>query len=207
MKVIDISMPIHPDMMVYKNKEEKRPKLIITRNFENGSGIRETKVELELHTGTHMDTPLHMIEGGQDSSFFQVKDMIVPCKVLDFTDVKDGITKKDLEKHDIQRGDFILLKTQNSDSNDFQPDFIYVKESGAKYLAQIGIKGVGIDSLGIERSQPDHATHKLLLGSGIHILEGLRLKGVGEGRYTLIAAPLNIRNVEASPVRALLVKE
>ena len=74
-------------------------------------------------------------------------------------------------------------------------------------LASRKIKGVGIDSLGIERNQPDHATHKILLGNGIHILEGLRLKNVKEGEYTLIAAPLNIKNVEASPVRALLVEE
>lgn len=154
-----------------------------------------------------MDAPLHMIEGGQDSSFFQVEDMIIPCRVLDMTDVVDGITKDDLQKHSIQAGEFILLKTKNSYTEEFQADFIYVKEDGAKYLTQIGIKGVGIDSLGIERGQPDYCTHKSILGSGIYILEGLRLKNVEEGSYLLIAAPLNIRNVEASPVRALLIKK
>ncbi len=207
MKIIDISMPIHYDMPVYKHREQKKPKLTITRNFENGFGARETKIELDLHTGTHMDAPLHMIEGGQDSSFFKVEDMVVPCQVLDLTDVKGGITEGDLKKHNIKQGDFILLKTRNSFEEDFQSDFIYVKESGAKYLADIGIKGVGIDSLGIERNQPDYATHRLLLGKGIYILEGLRLKDIDEGVYTLITASLNISNVEASPVRALLMKE
>jgi len=200
-------MPIHYDMPVYKHREQKKPKLTITRNFENGFGARETKIELDLHTGTHMDAPLHMIEGGQDSSFFKVEDMVVPCQVLDLTDVKGGITEGDLKKHNIKQGDFILLKTRNSFEEDFQSDFIYVKESGAKYLADIGIKGVGIDSLGIERNQPDYATHRLLLGKGIYILEGLRLKDIDEGVYTLITASLNISNVEASPVRALLMKE
>jgi len=148
-----------------------------------------------------------MIENGQDSSFFQVKDMITPCKVLDLTHVADGITEEDLKNYIISPGDFILLKTKNSFFDDFQDNFIYVKESGAQYLAKAGIKGVGIDSLGIERSQPDHATHKTLLGNGIYILEGLRLKNVEEGKYTLIAAPIYLQNVEAAPVRALLIKE
>jgi arylformamidase len=207
LKIIDISMPIRNEMPVYKHLDQKKPKFTITRNFENGSGVRETKVELDLHTGTHMDAPLHMIENGQNSSFFKVEDMVVSCRVLDLTNVEDGITEADLKKYGIKHGDFILLKTRNSFEEDFQPDFIYVKESGARYLADIGVMGVGIDSLGIERSQPDYATHRLLLSSGIHILEGLRLKDVVEGFYTLIAAPLNICDVEASPVRALLIKE
>jgi arylformamidase len=207
MKIIDISMPIHFDMQVYKNRNNKRPRFTTTRDFVNGTGARETKIEMDLHTGTHMDAPLHMIEGGQDSSFFKTEDMIVPCKVFDLTFVKDGIAKDDLEKHDISEGDFILLKTKNSFEEEFNPNFIYVKQCAARFLASRKIKGVGIDSLGIERNQPDHATHKILLGNGIHILEGLRLKNVKEGEYTLIAAPLNIKNVEASPVRALLVEE
>ncbi|HHU49546.1 MAG: cyclase family protein [Caldicoprobacterales bacterium] len=207
MRIIDISMPIHLGMPVYNNREEKKPKFTITRNFENDSGVRETKIELDLHTGTHMDAPLHMIKEGQDSSFFRAEDMIAPCRVLDLTNVEDGIIKEDLVKHGIKQGDFVILKTRNSFAEDFEPDFVYVKESGAKYLVSIGVTGVGIDSLGIERSQPDHVTHRLLLGNGIHILEGLRLKDVEEGNYTLVAVPLSIRDVEASPVRALLLKE
>lgn len=207
MKIIDISMPINPDIPVYNNNEEKKPRFVILRDYQKGATTRETKVELELHTGTHMDAPLHMIEGGMDSRFFQVKDMITPCKVLDLTNVDDGITDDDLAKFDIAPGDYILLKTKNSYVDEFRFDFIYVKESGARYLARAGIKGVGIDALGIERSQPDHATHKTLLGNGIYILEGLRLKDVEAGSYTLVTAPVYLENVEAAPVRALLLKE
>lgn len=207
MKIFDISMPVHSCMPVWRDAEEKKPVFHITRSFANGDGARETKMELELHTGTHMDAPLHMIDGGQDSGFFKVEDMVLPCKVLDLTNVEDGITEEDLRQKDIKEGDCILLKTKNSFEEGFNPGFVYVKESGARYLADIGIKGVGIDSLGIERSQADHATHKAILGKGIYILEGLRLKDVEEGSYTLVAAPIYILNVEASPVRALLIKE
>ena len=69
-----------------------------------------------------------------------------------------------------------------------------------------GAIGVGIDALGIERNQPGHPTHKILLGAGIVILEGLRLKGVPEGDYFLAAPPLKLNGYEAAPVRAALIK-
>jgi len=207
MRIYDISMKIHPDMPVYKNKDEKRPIIETLRNFEGDHGARESRLTMELHTGTHMDTPLHMIKDGQDSTFFNVEDMVVPCTVLDLTHAEDRITRADLKGQDIQADAFVLLKTKNSFEDSFNPQFIFVDASGAQYLADCGIKGVGIDSLGIERSQPDHITHKILLGQGIHILEGLRLRDIEPGRYTLIAAPLNIAGVEAGPVRALLLED
>ena len=56
-------------------------------------------------------------------------------------------------------------------------------------MVEKGVIGAGIDSLGIERNQPNHETHKTLLSNKIMILEGLRLKHVEEGPYVLIAAP------------------
>ncbi|MDD3613274.1 MAG: cyclase family protein [Caldicoprobacterales bacterium] len=205
MKIIDISMPIHEQIPVYKNDPGKKPSIKILRDFKQGAKTRESRLDLELHTGTHLDAPLHMIEGGMDSRFFRLEDMVVKCKVLDFTPVSGGITDEDLKKKRIEEADYLLLKTKNSFDQTFNMDFIYLAESGARYLVDKGVRGVGIDALGIERNQLGHPTHKLLLANGIYILEGLRLKEVKEGSYTLIAAPLNIIGVEASPVRALLL--
>ncbi len=73
-------------------------------------------------------------------------------------------------------------------------------------MADIGINGVGIDALGIERDQPNHETHLSLMNAGIHIIEGLVLKDVPEDTYTLIALPLKVTGVEAAPLRAILMK-
>ncbi len=204
MTIIDISMPIVPDMPVYKNRDEKRPKIEVTRDFSRGS-VYESKLTIEMHTGTHIDAPLHMIEGGEDLRVYPIDRSISLCRVLDMTHVEDGITKEDLMKEDIIPGEFVIFKTKNSWDDAFNPNFIYLKKCGAEYLVEKGVIGAGIDSLGIERSQPDHETHKTLLGNKIMILEGLRLKEVEEGPYVLIAAPLNIPGVEASPVRAFLM--
>ncbi|RFZ80269.1 cyclase family protein [Lacrimispora amygdalina] len=203
-KLYDISMLINHDMPVYKGKEEKRPLLKPVSDFASGT-VYESKLEMNLHTGTHLDRTLHMIPEGNTIETLDFKELITKCKVLDLTSVKNKITAKDLSSKDIADGDFILLKTRNSYEKVLEGDFIYLEQSGAEYLVNHRIKGVGIDALGIERAQPSHETHLQLMEKGIHILEGLRLKEIEEGEYLLFALPVNIEGAEAAPVRAVLM--
>lgn len=203
MKIYDVSMTIHDDMMVYKNKEEKKPKFINRSNHETGKHYEST-IQVDLHTGTHMDAPLHMLKGGATIDETVLEKCMGSCKVLDLTHVVDHITKSDLIDLDIVAGDRILLKTKNSYDKAFNMDFIYVDRSAAAYLVEKQIILVGIDALGIERSQSDYATHQQILGAGIPIVEGLRLKDISEGRYEFIGLPLKLRGLEGSPIRAIL---
>jgi len=205
MIVHDISMTIKSNMKVYKNKTEKRPVLINTRDHDI-DGMYESKISMDLHTGTHMDAPLHMIKGGKAIDKMPIEDLITTCRVLDLTHVTDAIEEKDLRDKNIVSGEFILLKTKNSTEKEFNPKFIYLGSSAANLLMEMNIKGVGTDGLGIERSQTGHITHKILFNNNIHILEGLYLGAVEEGNYTLIALPLKIENADASPIRAVLIE-
>lgn len=204
-KIYDISMPITRDMPVYKGKEEKRPSVRIDSNFSTSS-VYESRLEMNLHTGTHIDRSLHMIPGGTTVETLELHQVITACRVLDLTEAEEKITKEQLIGKGIREGDFILLKTKNSYMDILEKDFIYVEKGAAGYLKEMKIKGVGIDSLGIERAQPDHETHIRLLGADIVILEGLRLKDIEEGEYMLAAAPIYIVDAEAAPVRAVLFK-
>lgn len=206
LKIIDISMAIHPAMPVYKNRDENRPLLQITRDFLNSSA-RESEITMNLHTGTHLDTSLHFVPDGAAVEELSLDRVVTPCTVLDMTHVNDAVTASDLERHSIKPGDFVLLKTRNSFTEAFDFHFVFLREDGAKWLQQAGVKGVGIDALGIERDQPEHGTHKTLLRAGIVILEGLRLGHVEPGAYLLSAAPLQIKGAEAAPVRALLIQD
>lgn len=206
MKIFDISMNIHPDMAVYNNSEEKKPNISVQKDFTTGK-YYESVLEMNLHTGTHLDAPLHMIEKGDTLDNLDLSKVITKCKVIDLTHLEERISANDLNNREIKREDFIIFKTKNSFTEGFDKNFVYLDTSGAQYLKNAGIKGVGIDSLGIERSQPDHSTHITLLSSGIVILEGLRLADVPEGEYLLFAAPIKINGVEAAPVRAVLVSE
>ncbi len=204
MKIIDISMEIHENMQVYKNKEEKKP-IIEGINRLHVNGSYETSLTMNLHTGSHIDAPLHMLEDGATMESYALDRFVTPCKVLDFTWVKSAITAEDLMNYTIEKGDTLLFKTKNSTDDVFNPSFIYLTDDGAKYLSEFELNGVGIDGLGIERGQTNHESHKLLFDKGTFILEGLRLKNVEQGNYQLIALPLKICRVEASPVRAVLI--
>lgn len=205
MKIYDISMNIHHNMMVYKNKEEKRPTLKTMQDFSKSSTY-ESRISMDMHTGTHVDAPLHMIEGGSTIETLDLDTVITKCKVFDLNHISHRITREDLLNKGIEEEDFIILKTRNSNTEEFDFNFVYLEKSGAEYLREKKINGVGIDALGIERSQPEHETHKILMEAGITIIEGLRLKDIREGSYMLCAPPLKIEGAEAAPTRALLIE-
>lgn len=202
MKIHDISSPIYEGMPVYKNKAEKQPKF----HTQTNGHVTESRIEIDAHTGTHIDAPLHMLNDGDTFESISLEKLIGQAKVLDLTKVKDGIAKADLEPFSIEKDDFLLFKTTNSFDEEFNPEFIFLKEDGANYLAELGIRGVGIDALGVERSQPNHPTHKALFKADIIVIEGLQLKDVEPKNYLMVAAPLKLIGIDASPARVVLIE-
>jgi arylformamidase len=202
MKIYDITVPIYEGMTVYKNKPEKQP---VYTTVTNGH-VTESRISLDVHTGTHIDAPLHMINDGETFETIPLENLVGNVKVFDLTQVEDGISQSDLEPLHIVEGDFILFKTRNSFVDEFQFDFVYLKADAASYLAERKIKGVGIDALGIERSQEGHPTHKTLFGANIIVMEGLYLREVKAGNYFMIAAPLKLKGLDAAPARVLLLE-
>lgn len=203
MKFYDVTAEVYEGMPVYKNKEEKQPKF---QTVTNGH-VTETRLSLDLHTGTHVDAPLHMMNDGETMETIPLERLVRPVKLFDLTHVNDGITKEDIVDLPIEKGDFVLFKTSNSFDEEFNFEFIYVKEDAARYLAEKGIDGVGIDSLGIERAQEGHPTHRTLFQNDIIVMEGLRLKDVEAGQYFMVAAPLKVIGTDASPARVLLFEQ
>ncbi|KAB8129345.1 cyclase family protein [Gracilibacillus oryzae] len=202
MKFYDISMEIHQNMQVWENLESKKP-VFHTKTFGH---ITDTTLKMNAHTGTHIDAPLHMINNTETIESTPLEKLVRKVKVIVLEHVDDAITKADLEAHSIRKDDFLLLKTKNSsyEENSFDFTFVYLKEDGAEYLAEKQITGVGIDTLGVERSQEQFPTHITLLQADIVILEGLRLAEVPAGEYFMVAAPLKIKGIEAAPARVLL---
>lgn len=204
--LIDISMPICPGMPVYKNKEEKQPVFETTSDFATASA-HETRLHMDAHTGTHIDAPLHMLEGGATIESIPLTQLVRSCRVVDLTSVRGGIGAADLDPVQPLPGEFLLFKTRNSWDDTFNPEFVYVAADAAERLAAAGVAGVGIDGLGIERAQPGHETHKRLMNAGVVIIEGLRLAGVATGVYTMVAAPLALLGIDAAPARVFLLAE
>ncbi|WP_102026290.1 cyclase family protein [Salirhabdus sp. Marseille-P4669] len=202
-KMYDISLPIYKGMPVYKNKPEKQPEF---QTVTNGH-VTESRLSMDAHTGTHIDAPLHMINDGETFESIDLEQLIGDAKVFDLTDVETGISAQDLEKFQIEEGDFVLFKTKNTFDEAFNFEFIYLAESGARYLAEKGVRGVGIDALGVERAQEGHPTHKTLFQNNIIVIEGLNFKDVEPGTYHMVAAPLKLVGIDAAPARVLLFEK
>ncbi len=74
------------------------------------------------------------------------------------------------------------------------------------FLARAGVILVGLDTPSVDSPDAtDLLAHRRCAAQTVLILEGLDLAGVLPGPYTLVAAPLRLPGVEASPVRALLL--
>jgi len=205
MKIIDISWPISNEMTTYKNKQDV---LITQTKFFETSGVREFKLSCGLHTGTHVDAPAHFLSDGANLDQVSLSQLLGECQVFDLTDINNQITQKDLEKLDFSTCQIALFKTKNSlysTNSEFDPNFIYLDASAAQYLATKKLTAIGIDGLGVERNQPDHETHKLLMQANMLIIEGLRLAHVTPGVYQLICLPLSITGVDSAPARAILI--
>jgi arylformamidase len=202
--IYDVTMPIHPDMQVYKNKQDKKP--IFTYQIQHSPhDISETNVFLPMHTGTHMDFPKHMDSSGKTSTGFDSTTFFnQSVVVIDCLHVEDRLTLKDIEGISFQKGDTVFFKTKNSLHDMFLNDFVYVSLELAEKLSTLDLLAVGIDGLGIERNDPMHQTHVTLMRQDVYIIEGLRLKEVPPGRYRFTALPIHVLESDALPLRVLI---
>lgn len=207
MKIIDISWPISERMTQYKNKDAIR--LQSTKTFAHDN-VRQTSITIDSHTGTHIESQAHFMRDGVTIDKVELQQYCGRCMVADMTFVGDSITDEHLSLIRIEPNSIILLKTTNSELGDddpFDPNFVYLSESGARYLAEKQVKAIGIDYVGIERSQEEHITHRTLMENNIVIIEGLRLHTIHPGRYFFICLPLALIGIEASPARAIIIEE
>lgn len=204
-KIVDISWPISPAMTAYKDRKIVS---FTERKSVQKDGAAETTLVLDAHSGTHVDAPSHFISGGNTIDATPLSSLLGECLVIDCVG-QQSITADFLRDFEIEPHIIVLFKTDNSTQSItdlFNPLFVYVDASAAALLVKKQCKAVGIDYLGVERNQPLHETHVLLLNAGIPIIEGLRLAHVAQGRYEFVCLPLAVQGIEAAPARAILIE-
>jgi len=200
MKLISLSLPITMNMTVYKNLEDKKPVIEKTRCFKD-NGMNENTLHLPLHTGTHVDYPLHAIDNGKSSCDYDIFPAIFKGYVLDLsmnTPVVIGLEQ--VRNLDLSEVEAVFFKTRKGPMEFFDFEFPWLEKGGAAWFSRLSLKFVGIDQLGIERNQPHHETHISLLEKDILIIEGLNLSDIEAGIHDFLAMTLQIKDVEAEPV-------
>ncbi len=204
---IDISVPIYPGMAVWADEIPVELTPVLTVKDDSAAVSR---LCLGTHTGTHIDPPSHFIEGGAGADTLPLEAMVGPCVVRRF-DERFEITANHLDAAHIPEGTTrLLLATPAAELWDrpgFHTNYTGLSLDGAEWCVHRGIVLVGIDYLSIERVDLGTAwqTHTTLLAASIVILEGLDLRAVPEGSYTLICLPLKIQGGDGAPARAVLL--
>jgi arylformamidase len=202
----DVSIALQDGMVCWPGDEA--PSIKQVTFMERGDMCNVTKLHMSAHTATHMDAPRHFINAGVGIDQTPLDAMIGPARVVEIADPK-AIGRAELELLQPRRGERLLFKTRNSreawGKPEFDKDFVYLADEGAKYLVECGVRTVGVDYLSIGGFYHDTVeTHVTILGAGIAVIEGLDLSAVEAGEYELICLPLKIAGADGAPARVVL---
>src|SRR5215831_18700201 len=197
---IDLTVGIRDEMVHYPG--DPPVELKQTKHLDRGDPATVSHLSLGVHTGTHVDAPVHFIGGAPGVDEFSIDAMIGPARVIEILD-KETCTAQDLAVHDIREGERLLLRTSNStrcwNVDEFVEDYAHLDTSAARMLADRRVRMVGIDYLSIGRGSEGPEVHRILLGEGIVIVEGLDLSRVTGGFYDVVCLPLKILGGDGRP--------
>ena len=173
MRLIDVTVPIRAGMPVYPGDPPVRAEL--AQAIARGDAYNVTRLDFGLHTGTHVDAPGHVLEGGAGIEALPLGSLVGPAEVVAYP---GGLP-------DAQR---ILLRAGGAQ----------LAPADAERLAGALLVGIDGPTIGGED------VHRTLLGAGVVILEGLDLREAGPGAYELLCLPLLVEGADGAPARVLL---
>jgi arylformamidase len=209
-RIVDVSLPIGPELLTWPGDPavEVRP----ASRIGDGDPANVSELRLGTHTGTHVDPPVHFIDGADAIDAVALDALFGEAVVADLTAV-DAIGPPELEALGLPDGiERLLCKTRNSElwarpDPTFPDDYVAVTPDGARWCVDRGLRLVGVDFLSVERDgPPDFPVHHTLLESGVLIVEGLDLSAVEPGTYTFACLPLRIAGGDGGPARAALIE-
>jgi arylformamidase len=203
---IDISVPVREGMPQWPGDPQLSFERMMDQN--NGDLCTVTRASMSAHTGTHMDAPLHFLRNSPSMEQMPIDATVGPARLIRIED-SAAIHRSELLPYSIQPGERILFRTGNSDRDwgnlPFNEDFIFIARDAAEYLAECGVRSVGVDYLSVGGFRQDSVeTHEALLSKGIWVMEGLMLAGIEPGNYELVCLPLKWVGAEGAPARAIL---
>jgi arylformamidase len=168
-----------------------------TARLIEGSLFESTCFTMSAHVGTHVDAPSHVLADGAPVGRLPLDAFIGPARVVDLPG------RGEVGPDALPRGSLgeprVLFRTGGK---------VFLSPLAALRLAERGVILVGTDAMSVDPADAaDLPVHRALLSRGIAVLENLDLSAAPPGSYRLIALPLSFDELDASPVRAVLIKE
>ena len=203
--LLDLSHPITPEMSLFPGTPSPEQLPLATVEAD---GWRETALRLTSHTGTHLDAPAHVLSGGRTLDQFPLDAFRGSAWTVDCTEqafIGPDFLRTGLSE---QRPDFVLLRTgwdRFWGAPDYLTGFPVLTDAGARFLAELGLKGVGVDALSFDPADSAKLpVHHILLGAGLLQVENLAGLDQLTGRWAeLFLFPLPWPDADGGPVRAV----
>ncbi len=207
----DLTYPLQPESAHWPGQ----PPMTLEHSSEMccGDVANVSVVRTSMHTGTHMDAPLHFIADADDITHFPLELSMGEVRVAEVLDQAEQLTRADIEAYEARTGvlvagDRLLFRTRNSredwHAQPFNEDYCAVSAEAAELLVERGVTFVGVDYLSVAPFADPVSTHRILLSVPVWVVEGLDMRTVSEGRYAYQCLPLLIPGSDASPCRFLL---
>lgn len=191
--ILDITRPLAPGMAGYPGDPEVEFDVVLSVGC--GDAVNLKRYSFGSHAGTHADAPYHLLPDGKRADELPVDAFIGSARVFEF---RHDIGAAHLSGLGIRPGEIVLFKTECANP-------VGVLPGAAQLLAGCGVRAVGIDRLSIETDEA-LPVHRILLGAGIPIIEGLELSHAEPGVYRMTAMLMRIADSDGAPLRAMLEK-
>lgn len=214
-KIVDLAVPIGPGTL---SPPSVNARLELT-SYHRGPGFwQASKVEMLLHTGTHVDFARHTVEGGETAADVALDRVCGEALVVDLSHVgaNHEITVADLQAHapEIRPGDIVLVRTDWTEKHwgDFPTYYLespYCSPEAARWLVDRGAKAIGFDCFSEycarlpDFGSEDFVIHKVILENGSILMQQLTgfSKLPARGRFQFFAPFVKIEGAEGAPAR------
>ena len=214
-RYIDLSVTVDATTM---SPPSTNMRLEVTPHNRGPGFWQVSSVNQSLHTGAHIDSPLHVYRNGITTAEISLDQVMGEALVVDlsFAGPNHEVTIDDLKRGgagDVKKGDIVLLRTDWTDKKYGQwpeyftqsPDF---PPASAQWLVDRGAKNIGFDFFEEycarlpDFTSEDFAMHRVILGAGVVIMEGLTNLSALPRRRVEFAAPFyKIAGTEGAPAR------
>ena len=218
-RLVDLSHPLHEGMLTFPGLNH--PRTEVTQLARHGVEGRATRrLVLGTHTGTHLDAPLHFIEGGGTIDQVPLSTLVGPAVVADLGPAgpleEISLARLQAAVGGTLRHPRVLLRfgwSQRFGRMDFYTESPFLAREACTWLVEQGAVLVGMDvpspddpRLGYGSGE-DSPNHHILLGAGVILLEYLNnLEQLSAPEVFLAALPLRVRGADGAPARVIAIE-
>jgi arylformamidase len=214
-KLIDLSVGVNANTL---SPPSTNIRVEITPHRRGPGFWQVSSVNQGLHTGAHIDSPLHVFKDGITTAEISLDQVIGEAITIDlsFVEANHKITIDDLKRggaDQVRKGDIALLRTGWTDKMYGKwPDYFtqspFFPPESAEWLVAKDPKSIGFDFFEEycarlpDFTSEDFPMHRVILGAGIVIMEGItNLGALPRQRVPFYAPFYKIEGTEGAPAR------